>query len=548
MKHSTWLLALLLLLVPTARTQDTKTADSVVDAIIREGKDNSKVMEHLDHLVNKIGPRLTSSDRLTQACEWAKEQFESFGCKNVRLEEWGEFHVGFNRGPWSGKAKIGDELMQLTCGTMAWTPGTEGPVEGRAVLAPATEEEIDREKLKGAWVIVGAERRQRGIADKLNKIYDEVGIAGLVRSSRGELIVTSGNHRIRWDNLPKRVSVVIVQSQFNKIVEAIKAGKDVRLTFDIKNEFKKGPIKLYNVIADIPGTDKPDEYVIIGGHIDSWDGATGTTDNGTGTATTLEAARLLCKAGARPKRTIRFMLWSGEEQGLLGSRAWIKKNPDQLKKISGVFVHDGGTNYLSGIHATKSMVPLFEKIFKPVASLDEQMKFTIRQVRTLPRGIGSDHDAFLSAGVPGFFWIQSRLKDKGQNYSHEHHTQHDVYSAAIPEFQRHSSIVIAVAAWGVANLDDLLPRTEIRSGGGDQQRGRRLGIQGDDDMVITSVGEDSPAEKAGLQEGDRILKIGKTAVTDLESLRAAVQKAEKQTTVTIKRGGKEMELPVTFDP
>lgn len=543
MKRTLWLL---LLAIPAAQTQDT-AVESVVEAILREGKSNSKVMEHLDHLVNKIGPRLTSSDRLTQACEWAKQQFESFGCKNARLEEWGEFPVGFNRGPWSGQARIGDETITLTCGTMAWTPGTEGPVEGRAVLAPTSEEEIDRAKLKGAWVLVGAERRQSGLSEKLNKIYDEAGIAGLVRSSRGELIVTSGNHRITWDNLPKRVSVVVVQSQFSRIVEAIKAGKDVTLIFDIRNEFKKGPIKLYNVIADIPGTEKPDEYVIIGGHIDSWDGATGTTDNGTGVATTLEAARLLCKAGARPKRTIRFMLWSGEEQGLLGSRAWIRKHPGELKKISGVFVHDGGTNYVSGVNATRSMVPLFEKVFRPVMNLDEQMKFTIREVTSLPRGIGSDHDAFLAAGVPGFFWLQSRLKDRGQNYTHEHHTQHDVYSAAIPEFQRHSSIVIAIAAWGVANLNDLLPRTEIRSGG-DAPRRRVLGVNTDDDLVITSVGEDSPAEKAGLREGDRILKIGKTAVSDLESLRAAIQKAERQTTVTIRRGGKEMELPVTFDP
>ena len=126
---------------------------------------------------------------------------------------------------------------------------------------------------------------------------------------------------------------------------------------------------MYNVIADIPGTEKPDEIVIVGGHIDSWDGATGTTDNGTGVATTLEAARLLMAAGAKPRRTIRFMLWSGEEQGLLGSVAWIKDHAAELDNISAVLVHDGGTNYVSGIQATAAMLPAMKIAFKPVIEM-----------------------------------------------------------------------------------------------------------------------------------------------------------------------------------
>jgi carboxypeptidase Q len=341
------------------------------------------------------------------------------------------------------------------------------------------------------------------------------------------------------------VRITMVASQHAKIVGLLKAGKDVELTIDIQNTFKKGPIKLYNVIADLKGVEKPDEKVIIGGHIDSWDGATGATDNGTGVSTTLEAARLLAKAGAKPRRTIRFMLWSGEEQGLLGSRAWIKAHPEEMARISAVIVHDGGTNYVSGINATEKMVPLFEKVFARARTLDEKLPFTIRKVPGLPRGIGSDHDAFLAKGVPGFFWNQARTAEKGQVYSHEHHTQHDHYAAAIPEFQRHSAIVIAIGAWGLANLDGLLPRDGLTATATAENR-RMLGVQCDDEMVVQSVVPDSAALKAGVKEGDRILKLGGKAVPDNIELRKEIQVAPAQTTVTVRRDGKELELPVAF--
>ena len=191
-------------------------------------------------------------------------------------------------------------------------------------------------------------------------------MAGIVNASQRDLLLTGGTHRITWDKLPTIPTITLLRKQYDEITGWLKAGKAVTLEFDIRNHFKKGPIKLYNVIADIPGTEKPDEYVIVGGHIDSWDGATGTTDNGTGVATTLEAARILMKSGVRPKRTIRFMLWSGEEQGLLGSAAYVKSHKDLMSRISAVLVHDGGTNYLSGIGATETMLADFEKVFEPV--------------------------------------------------------------------------------------------------------------------------------------------------------------------------------------
>ena len=529
--------ALLLLLLFVA-----PQSDPVLERVLKEGKGDNRVMDHLDHLSNRIGPRLTGSANLTKACEWTKAQFESWGLR-ARMEEWGTFPVGFERGPWSARMSE-PEAKELTIGTNSWTAGTAGPVTAPAVLAPSTDAALKemKESLKGAWVI----STSRG-PDKYQVAYDEAGIAGIIKSMPGELILTGGNPRIEWEKLPKRVTVNMIASQHKAIVEHLKAGKKVTLTIDISNRFVQGPVKLYNVIADIPGTEKPDEFVIFGGQIDSWDGATGTTDNGTGISTTMEAARLLAMAGAKPKRTIRFMLWSGEEQGLLGSRAYVKAHPEEMKGISAVFVHDMGTNYLSGIPATEAMFPIFEKVFKPAMELDAELKFAVKKSDGLPRMGGSDHFSFLQVGVPGLFWEQGRTKEKGQTYSREHHTQHDVYSTAIPEFQKHSAMVVAIAAWGLANLEGLLPREGLVSSKAPPRgRRRQLGVECEDDLVLGAVYDGSVAAKAGLKPGDKILKFAGKDQADLSALRDAIQKAPKETKVVIKRDGKEVELPVVF--
>jgi len=516
-------------------------ADPVVDGIVQEGRADPQVMKLLDHLVNRIGPRLTSSSRLEKAETWARDTFAAWGL-DARLEEWGTFPVGFDRGAWSAKMTA-PEALDLVIGTAAWSAGTDGPVDAPAVLAPATDEELEKLKprLKGAWVITKA----RG-NDKYQSVYDEVGSAGTIRSAPKELILTSGRSQISWDALPKRMTIQMIASQHAKIVGLLGEGKEVRLTIDVKNVFRKGPIKLHNVLADLKGVEKPDEIVIVGGHLDSWDGATGTTDNGTGVATTMEAARLLMKAGAKPRRTIRFMLWSGEEQGLLGARAWVKANPQALPKISAVIVHDGGTNFINGLNATESMLPIFEKAFEPAMKLDPALPFTLNKVPRLPRGIGSDHDAYLAAGVPGFYWRQGRTPEKGQTYSHEHHTQNDVYSAAIPEFQKHSAMIVAIGAWRLAQLEGMVPRDGIAPGAAPADARRVLGVQCEDDLVVNEVSAESPAEKAGVKPGDRILRIAGKKVADLVGLRQEIQLAPKETSLLVLRAGKELDLPVEF--
>ncbi|MDB5350366.1 MAG: hypothetical protein JWN86_1613 [Planctomycetota bacterium] len=518
-----------------------------VDRIVAAGREQSQVMDHLDMLTNRIGPRLTSSDNLQTACEWARDRFKSFGIENARLEQWGEFPIGFNRGPWSGRM-VEPVQKALTFGTNSWTAGTKGVVRGKAVLAPENEEGLAKIKdlLPGAWVLLpaGGSGRAPGAGGEFRKAldaaYETAKVAGFVRSTRGDLILTAGNFKISWDKLPTVPSINLLKVQFDELAGLLKEGKPVELEFDIRNYFKKGPIPLYNVIADIPGTEFPDEYVIVGGHIDSWDGATGATDNGTGCATTLEAARVLMKSGIKPRRTIRFMLWSGEEQGLLGSRAYVKAHPELTKKISAVLVHDGGTNYLSGIGVTKAMRKDIDEVFSSVLTLDEKMPFAIREVSGL-RGGGSDHASFLSAGVPGFFWGQAGKA----NYTHTHHTQYDTYDTAIADYQRHSSVVTALGAHGIANLDHLLSRDGMISAGGTPGNRRLLGVQLDE-LTIVEVVDGGVAAKAGIRAGDVLVKVGDKTVSSREEFSAAIQAGEPSKKIVVKRDGKEIELPATF--
>jgi hypothetical protein len=571
-----------------AEKEGAKARNPEVQRIVSAAREESRVMEHLDVLCNRIGARLTGSDNLTNACEWARQRFAEFGIDNARLEPWGEFPVGFNRGPWFGRV-VEPEPRGLEFVTMAWSAGTKGTVRGKAVLAPKDQKELDEAKAKGtlvgAWVLMppppagafgggrfGGRRADTPKADTpkaetpkseapkadtpkadtprldpaflrtLRKELEAAKVAGFVGASSRELLLTSGAHRISWDKLPSIPSVTLLRKQYDEIAGWLKAGKPVALEFDIRNYFKKGPIKLYNVIADIPGTEKPDEYVIVGGHIDSWDGATGATDNGTGVSTTLEAARILMKSGLKPKRTIRFMLWSGEEQGLLGSAAYVKSHKDLMPRISAVLVHDGGTNYLSGIGATEAMLADFEQVFAPIKELDPAYPFEVRKVSGLMGG-GSDHASFLSSNVPGFFWGQ---RGGRAVYQHTHHTQFDTYDAAIPEYQTHSSLVVALGASGIANLDHLLSREKLRSSGALGNR-RTLGVQLDE-MTVSEVLDEGVAQKGGMKEGDVILKIDGTKVADALDLRGALQAGGPKKVVTVLRNGKEVELKLDWEP
>jgi carboxypeptidase Q len=442
--------------------------------IVDEGKNRSQVWKSLNDLTSKFGPRLTSSTHLERASKWIMDEFRKAGCVNVHLEQWGEYPVGFDRGKGSYARMISPERADFEFTTPSWTEGTRGSVKGKAVKAPATADEMAaiKGKLKGAWLVYteGAPPQlprnpNAEISDTLKvrldleKQLDEAGVAGRVSAAGGrtpELVITSGNWRVDPNNLPKGRRVIVRKSDMDKISANLAVGKDVVLEFKLDQKWVKGPRPQYNIVAEIKGTEKPDEVVIVSGHFDSWDGpgSTGTCDNATGSCTALEAARILNKVGAKPKRTIRFVLWTGEEQGIFGSRGYVSLHESELDKISAVLVDDGGTNYHGGYVGIASQKDIMEKAFAPVAAAFSDMPMQFRVVESMPRGGGSDHAPFNAVGVPGFFTIETGRAD----YNFIHHTQHDHIQYAIPEYLVQSSVCHAVVSYNLACLDTLLPR------------------------------------------------------------------------------------------
>jgi len=445
---------------------------AVVARIVDEGKNRNQVMRHLWYLSKRIGHRLTSSPQLDNAYKWTVQKFKEFGCDAAFLEQWGEYPVGFDRGRKQWGRMTAPERIEFEFTTPSWTPGTRGPARGPAVIEPTTMEQFENVKgrLKGAWV-VSLRAGGRGASALPPEVADAIraaGIHGTVYGSRNDLVITSGNHRISWDALPKDVRVTVRKKDFDAIVERLNRNENVQLEFMLENKFVKGPIPQYNVIAEIKGTEKPDEVVIVSGHLDTWDGpgSEGAMDNGTGVAVAMEAARILCKVGAKPKRTIRFILWTGEEQGLFGSRAYVEKHKDELSKISCVFVDDGGTNYQGGLTCTKEMEPMLREALDPAMTAFPDLPMQIRIVDRIPRGGGSDHAPFNAAGVPGFYWFETGRAD----YPFAHHTQNDKYELAIPEYLIQSATNSACAAYILACAPTLLPRESAPppagSGGG----------------------------------------------------------------------------------
>lgn len=437
---------------------DPQTVKRIIDC----GKNYNNVMELLTHLCMDIGPRTTGTPECQIACEWTMHKFKQYGMQNVHLEKWGEFPVLFTRGGVMTAKMVAPFEKELIFSSNDWTPGTNGPRRGSVVAQPTNQAELDAlgAKLKNAWVLMKDPvfmRGDRGV--KLSEIDEQMnsmGIAGRVYVSRDDdLVWTHGDPNVAWNNLPKIPSIMITGREGRMIRLQMETGHPVELEINLGNRFINKPVPLYNVIAEIPGTEKPDEVVIVSGHLDSWNGpgSQGAQDNGTGSMVTLEAARLLIKANAQPKRTIRFILWTGEEQGLLGSRQYVKDHWLQRDKISAVFVDDGGTNYEGGYGVLASQKPMIEEAMKPMIAAFPEFPLRLDVVPALSGG-GSDHDSFIRAGVPGLDTYESGKSD----YRLVWHTQNDRLETVIPEYLIQSSTNAAVVAYNLACAKTLLPR------------------------------------------------------------------------------------------
>ncbi len=500
--------------------------DATIRAIIREGRDRSKVMEHLTYLSKEIGPRLTGSTRLTRANHWTRDQFAAWGLSNPRLEQWGTIGVGFDRGPSSAKVLLREEKKnedgtttvnwnpgrELVFTWLSWQAGTSGPVRGKVVKGPKTDEDYAKVKdqLKGAWVLLEPPPPvgQRGIRSRMGTYYEQRnearkkvaegekveniplpqrmvfdGVAGFISTSRDERVWTGAVPKWRElsaADLPKDVHVSVRLSDYDYLNSRLTDGEAFEVEIDAKADFVPGPVPVYNTIAEIPGTTWPEQVVIVSGHMDSWDGpgSLGTTDNGTGTSVTLEAARILMAVGAKPKRTIRFCLWTGEEQGLLGAKGYVEAHSSDLANHSVVFVDDGGTNTQGGLGVPDVALPMMAAATAPInnvfwSSTDGKwLNVDIRSTgeKLVSHG-GSDHAAFIEKGVPGFFWDEIGRADYGYGW----HTQHDRLDLAIPEYLKQSATNSAITAYNLACADDLLPRapTETRPRDRSGQRPQR---------------------------------------------------------------------------
>jgi hypothetical protein len=245
----------------------------------------------------------------------------------------------------------------------------------------------------------------------------------------------------------------IAREDYLQLLQLVDAGKPVQLELNLQDSFSGKPVTVYNTVAEIPGSEKPDEVVILGAHLDSWDLGTGATDNGTGSMAVLEAARALQKLGVKPKRTIRFVLFSGEEQGLNGSRAYVQAHKDDLARISGVLIHDTGTGKVLsvGLMGNYNAKEIMDRVLYPIADSTGLAESSLRTEG------GSDHIPFDAAGVPAFWCMQDPT-----DYDKTHHSQADVLDRVRWDDLTQGAEVLAVFAYNVAQLPGMLPRKEIK--------------------------------------------------------------------------------------
>lgn len=499
--------------------------DQVAERIIEIGMTDNRTMEYLDILCNRFGGRPIGSDAYDNAAEWCASKFKEWGLE-VWMQEAGELPVGFNRGPWFGRM-LGGDGMSLHFATPSYTVGTKGVQRGHVLIEPRTQAEFDRmaHELEGAWVLIGGKSNgypidwtERGDSIRAKKIarnkeiekenreimmynrslrdmsdkekakkklvekemvpyeYEpamfyrqmvEAGILGIIQSSEVPITALYDRKnlvdRMTFDNLPPVPDIKLDEQQYAVIEKMAKRREYFQLEFDIRNYFKMGPVKYHNVIGVMRGTEFPDEYVLAGGHLDAYDVATGGVDCGSGITPVMEAARLIAEAGGKPKRTILFCLWAGEEFGLLGSKFFVENETVPMENIANYFNRDYTPFVPMGITVPEAMYEDFVNVCAPLADAHPDFPFTVSKRQGEPRpkpttAGGSDHAYFAMNGVPTLgFNIQD---PKGYNFSYGEiwHTERDTYNKSIPEYQEHTATCTAVVLYGLANLDHLLSR------------------------------------------------------------------------------------------
>ena len=497
-------LAFLLTLVSASLLVAAENVDlAVIHQIKNEAFENSQVMDTMFQLTDVHGPRLTNSDGFHKAADWAIERLKSYGLANVAKESWGPFGKTWNYTYFSAHL-IQPSYAPLIGFPLAWTPGTNGPVRGTPIIAVMKDEKDFpkfKGKLKGKIVLIDEPRDTPMNGDVQGKRYSETDLAGIeeatipsgqrrafdrearrktqnerakflreegialiltpgIRGDGGTVFATSGGSYRAEDEVPPP-TIALTPEHYNRIYRLTKEKLPVEIEVEIKATLDSNAADSYNLVAELPGTSKKDEIVMIGAHFDSWHGGTGATDNAAGSSVMIEAMRILKALNVKLPRTVRIGLWSGEEQGLLGSRAYVKKhfaNTEDMvltpehAKFAGYFNYDNGTGKIRGVYlqGNDMMRPIFEEWLKPFHDLGAN---TITGRNTG----GTDHQSFDAVGLPGFQFIQDPI----EYGTRTHHSNMDVYDRIQASDLKQAAAIVAAFAYEAATRPEKLPRKPL---------------------------------------------------------------------------------------
>jgi len=520
-------LLLILSAIPIAWSQapQEKVDLETITRIRYEGFHNSKVTELASGLMDSIGERLTGSPNMKRANDWTRDKLTELGLSNAHLEAWGPFGRGWAN-QYVNARMTSPDITPLIIYAKAWTPGTNGVVTGKCIRANIEDKkDFDkyRGKLTGMIVIFGPDaevkpilespykrlgdddlakigeyqipgerppfrlaemlRRRQFIKD-LNQFFADEKVLAVIDHSRGTsgggtvFVQSGGSYKPgETTTIPQ---LTMASEQWNRIARLLDQKKDVSVELNVTNSFYDDDPMQYDTIAEIPGTDKKDEVVMLGAHLDSWHAGTGATDNGAGSVVMMEAVRILKALDVKPRRTIRIGLWSGEEEGLLGSQGYVEQHfgsrppmddpnmkgmptllrreagpvtvkPEQAK-ISAYFNVDNGTGKIRGVYLqeNEAVAPIFESWTKPFKDLG-MTTLTMRNTG------GTDHLSFDAVGIPGFQFIQDPIEYETRT----HHSNMDVYDRLQPDDLKQMAVIVASFVYETAMRDQMMPRKPI---------------------------------------------------------------------------------------
>ncbi|HET8547320.1 MAG TPA: M20/M25/M40 family metallo-hydrolase [Bryobacteraceae bacterium] len=513
MKHAALFFLPLIALAPSVVYAEEKVDLSIVHRIRMEAFESSRVMDHAFWLTDVYGPRLTNSPGFNKAAEWAVKRLTEYGLTNAKLEAWGPYGRTWSFSRFSAHL-LEPQYTPLIGAPLAWSNPTNGPLTGEPILARIeTEDDMAKHsgKLRGQIVLIDALRPlmmittapgrrfteaelaaaaaapepgtpqqeypgQRPLLGRFrnreeltkwrNKVRDyliDEGVLLAVMNARGEggtVFAQSASTREAKDRVAVP-TVALTPEHYNRIARLLEKKIPVRVEFEIQSAVIDAPADSFNVIAEIPGTRKRDEVVMLGAHLDSWHSGTGATDNAAGVAVVMEAARILKTLNLPMDRTVRVALWGGEEQGLLGSKGYVKQHfadPEVMQplpehgRISGYFNIDNGTGKIRGVYLQSNdmMRPIFEAWLAPFRDLG---------VTTVSiRNTGStDHASFDRVGIPGFQFIQDQIEYSTRT----HHSNMDVYDRLQRGDLMQASAVLASVLYHAAMRPEMLPRKPL---------------------------------------------------------------------------------------